>query len=128
MNKLMSLCYFVLSLFGLDVGGETFVHRVSADGGEVLHSRTHVQAGVAYFECMRSVSGQCHYTVYPRDCSPAMVTARAAGCGAASVRRFAIPGGGSRQLSGLHDIRLCVSADGSAPGPDCGAVEAVAAR
>jgi hypothetical protein len=128
MNKLLALCCFVLSLFGFDGGGATFVHRVSADGGDVLHSRTHVQAGVARFECLRSESGQCHYTVYPRGCTPATVAEQATGCTAASVQRFAIAGGDSRQVSGLHDIRLCVSADGGARGPDCEAVAAMAAR
>ncbi|GGK10864.1 hypothetical protein [Luteimonas terricola] len=128
MNKLLALCYFVLSLFGFNGGGATFVHRVSADDGDVLHSRTQVQAGVARFECLRSASGQCHYTVYPRSCTPAMVAAQASGCGGVSIQRFVIAGGDSRQVSGLHDIRLCVSADGGTRGPDCEAVASVAAR
>lgn len=128
MNKLLALCYFVLSLFGFDGGGATFVHRVSADGGDVLHSRTHVQAGVARFECLRSESGHCHYTVHPRGCAPTTAATQAAGCRTAPVQRFVIARGDSRQVSGLHDIHLCVSTDGGARGPDCEAVAAVAAR
>ncbi|MGY1459561.1 MULTISPECIES: hypothetical protein [unclassified Luteimonas] len=131
MNKLLALCYFVLSLFGFDGGGATFVHRVGADGGDVLYSKAQVQAGVGRFECLRSESGQCHYTVYPRDCTPATATAataQATGCRAASAQRFVIARGDSRQISGLHDIRLCVSTDGGTRGPDCEPGASIAVR
>ena len=132
MNKLIVLCYFVLSLFGSDVGGTTFVHRASLDGGDALYSKAYVQAGVARFECLGSESGQCHYTVYPRGCAPAAAGAVAAGqtgaCHAEPVQRFAIARGDSRQITGLRDFSLCVSADGGMRGPDCEAAEPVAAR
>lgn len=129
MDKLFALCCFVLSLFGFDVGGATFVHRISADGGDVLYSKAQVQAGVGRFECLRSESGQCHYTVYPRDCAPVpAASAQATGCHAASAQRFVIARGDSRQVSGLHDIRVCVSTDGGMRGQDCEPVTAIAAR
>ena len=114
MNKLIVLCYFVLSLFGCDVGGSSFVYRTSADGRDVIYAKAHVQAGVARFECLGSESGQCHYTVYPREGAP--------------LQRFAVAAGDSRQITGLRDFSLCVSADGGVRGPDCEVVEPVAAR
>ena len=36
----------------------------TADGIEALYSRADVHAGVARFECVRSISGRCHYAVF----------------------------------------------------------------
>jgi len=126
-NKLIALCYFVLSLFGCNVGDSSFVHRTNVDGRDVLYSKAHVQAGVARFECLDSTSGKCHYAVYPRECAPAPAGAESA-CPAGSVRRFAIDRGDSRQIAGLRDFRLCVSANGGASGPDCEAAGPVASH
>lgn len=131
MDKLIALCCFVLSLFGCDVGGSTFVHRTSANGSDVLYSKAHVQAGVARFECVRSASGQCHYAVYPRDCAQPAATGagpQASRCGAEAKQRFAIAAGESRQFAGLRDFRLCVSPDGGMRGPDCEVVGSVTTR
>ena len=132
MNKLIALCAFVLSLFGCDGGGTTFVHRSSVDGNDALYSKAHVQAGVARFECLRSESGQCHYTVYPRDCAQGPVapgsSAVAGQCPTEPARRFAVTSGDSRQVAGLRDFSLCVSADGDVRGPDCEVVAPVAVR
>ena len=127
--KLMALFYFVLSLFGVDVGGSTFVHRSSANGADILYSKATAQAGVARFECVRSASGQCHYTVYPGDCTrgPA-ATRNSDGCRSEPVDRFVLADGDSRQIAGLHDFRLCVSAEGGEPAPDCAAGTRIAAR
>lgn len=110
--KLIALIYFALSLFGFDTGGSTYVTRTTVDGADVLYSRATAGAGSTRFECVRSTSGQCHYTVYPRTCT----TDR---CRSAPIERFALANGGSRQVSGLHGFHLCVSADGGVPGPDC---------
>lgn len=127
MNKLIALVHFLLSLAGLDAGGATLVHRSSAHGTDVVHARTHVQAGVAHFECLGSASGECHFTVLPRRCAPGAGAAPSDACRAA-VRRIRVPSGDSRHLAGLHDFGLCVSADGEPQGPDCRPVTALAAR
>lgn len=116
--KLMALLAFALSLFGVDIGGSRFVTRTVVDGAEVLYSRATSEAGSARFECVRSASGQCHYTVYPRacgadDCEP--------------LKRFTLADGDSRQVPGLHRFQLCVSTDGGTPGPDCEPAEPIAA-
>lgn len=127
--KLMALLYFVLSLFGCDPGGSTYVTRTVVDGADTLYSRATTQAGVARFECLRSTSGQCYYTVLPRECAPATTaktpTSRAALCPSEPIERFAIAKGDSRQIAGLQGFRLCVSAEGGAAGSECVASEVV---
>ena len=130
MNKLLALLYFALSLFGVDVGGSTFIHRTSTDGIDTLYSKAHVAAGVARFECVRSASGQCHYTVIPRDCAPAPAPASllAGGCQSGPTRHFAIDDGASRRVPGLQGFGLCVSIDPAPAGTDCQVPEPLAAR
>ena len=134
MNKLIALCYFVLSLYGCDVGNSTFVHRARTDGADTLHARSVVEAGVARFECLRSASGRCYYTVFPRDCAAPSAAARASGntrsdrCRAEPLDRFALAAGDSRQIAGLHRFRPCVSERDETPGPDCDLPASVAAR
>lgn len=122
MDTFIAVCCFVLSLFGWEPGGTTLIHRASADGSDVLYSRTWVQPGVARFECVRSRSGQCHYAVYPRGCGPARQETAGA-CGAQSARRFVVARGDSRRIAGLDGFSLCVSADGAVHGAGCDAVD-----
>ncbi|NLA68226.1 MAG: lytic polysaccharide monooxygenase [Gammaproteobacteria bacterium] len=128
MNKPIALVYFILSLFGFDAGGMILVHRIE-DGSAAVHSRTRVEAGVARFECLQSASGECHYTVYPRSRASRADGAEATGCGAAPAgRKFSVAAGDSRQITGLVDFGLCVSAAGGARGTGCQACAALARR
>lgn len=138
MNKFIALYYFLLSLFGCDIGGSTFVHRASIDGRDTLYSKVVAQPGVARFECLRSASGQCHYTVFPGTCSSAPIPApgpatrstsrRSGRCPSGPVERFAIANGDSRRIAALPRFRVCVSADSGTRGPDCELPEPLAAR
>lgn len=119
--QLSALLYFMLSLFGVDVGRSTFVDRVVVDGAYALSSKATVEAGVARFECLRSTSGHCYYTLFPREC-PAPSTAGGKldpACLATPIERFVVANGDSRQLTGLNDFRLCVSDNDGAPGTGC---------
>jgi hypothetical protein len=115
--KFQALLYFVLSLFGCDVGRSTFVDRIVHDGAYTLDSRTVVEAGVARFECLRSTSGQCYYTLFPRDCSAS--NNKDAGCLTKPIQRFAVADGDTRQIAGLRDFRLCVSDEDVTAGAGC---------
>jgi hypothetical protein len=119
--QLSALLYFVLSLFGVDVGRSTFVDRVVVDGAYALSSRATVEAGVARFECLRSASGHCYYTLFPRQCPPSSTTGGKvdAACLAKPIERFVVANGDSRQLTGLNDFRLCVSETDATPGTGC---------
>ncbi|MCA1714199.1 MAG: hypothetical protein LC715_03430 [Gammaproteobacteria bacterium] len=130
MNKLIALCYFVLSLYGCDVGGNTFVHRTQQNGTDTLYSKVIAQPGVARFKCLRSASGQCHYTLFPNGCaSTAEATGkRNANCKPGPPEHFAIAIGQSHQVATLQSYRLCVSAEAVVPGTHCEVLESIAAR
>lgn len=130
MNTFLAIVYFLLSLVGLDVGSSTFVDRSSRDGAATLESRAQVASGVARFECVRSASGQCHYTVFPRGCT---TTRRPLGwpatrCADDRVERFAVASGASHEVAGLSGFHLCVSGRDEPLGPECAPPEPIAAR
>jgi hypothetical protein len=131
-SKLIALCYFVLSLFGCDIGGSTFVYRIQANGSETLYSKVVAQAGAARFDCVRSTSGQCHYSVFPSGCTLATnagaSSTSAKPCPSTPVERFAIANGDSRWIPGLQAFSVCVSADDGATGADCKVPESIAAQ
>lgn len=121
--KLMALVYFVLSLYGCDIGGSNHVTRTTVDGTDVLYSQTTTRAGVARFECLRSASGACYYTVLPRECgtiSP-LANPQTEPCASEAIKHFTVPNGESRQITGLAGFNLCVSQDDDAIGILCDA-------
>ena len=130
MNKLMALCYFVLSLFGCDTGGSTYVHRTVADGIEALYSRTTVEAGVARFECLGSASGQCHYTVLRSGCTPSTSPdgGSTPGCADKPIEQFTLANGHSRQIPGLQRFDLCVATRQGSAAPGCKMPEPIATQ
>jgi hypothetical protein len=130
MNKLIALCYFVLSLYGCDVGSSTSVYRAQADGSDVLYSKVVTQAGIARFDCVRSASGKCHYSVFSRECAAAPDSGRTspARCASKPIERFAIADGDSRMIPGLQTFSVCVSAEDATKGADCRMLEPVAAQ
>ncbi|MGY1426380.1 hypothetical protein [Lysobacter sp. A289] len=119
--KFMALVYFVLSLFGCDIGSSTYVTRTTVDGADILYSQTTTQSGVSRFECLRSASGACHYTVFPRECSSASqpTNPQLERCESKPIERFTVAKGESRQIAGLQGFRLCVSAEDEAPERGC---------
>lgn len=117
MTKLIALLQFLLALAGCSPGGTTWTSRVD-DGRVALHSKASVQDGVARFECVRSSSGACHYTLYPDAC------AGDAACRLAPLQRFNVASGDSRQLTGMVGFRPCVRLDDVLPGADCHAAAA----
>lgn len=112
MTKLIALLQFLLALAGCSPGGTTWTSRVD-DGRVALHSKASVQDGVARFECVRSSSGACHYTLYPDACDGE------AACQLAPLQRFSVASGDSRQLTGMVGFRPCVRLDDALPGADC---------
>ena len=126
MDTLLAILFYALSLFGIDVGSHTRVDRIRSNGTDVLYSKVVAQPTVTRFECLRSESGQCYYTVYTRDCSNPAKAAGGRVPRCASVDRFALALGDARQMAARPGLRMCVSADAHAPDADCGAAEAVA--
>lgn len=138
MNRLIALCYFVLSLYGCEPAAGTLVHRHAGDGADALHSRVVAHPGGARFECVGSASGQCHYSVFAGDCGTPRrpATADAIGsarlpigrCAARAPRHLAVARGHSLRVPGLHDFRVCVSTRAGSPADDCDAAGRLAAR
>lgn len=131
MNKLIAIVSFALSLYGCDFGGNTYVHRSrAADGSDVLHSRVVARPGLARFECVGSASGECHYTLYAPDCTPASAGAAPdpAACLAHPVQRFALARGESRQVAAPSRFRMCVGTAARAEIAGCAAPEPLAVR
>lgn len=112
MTKLIALLQFLLALAGCSPGSINWTSRVD-DGRLALHSKASVQDGVARFECVRSSSGACHYTLYPDACGGD------ADCRLAPLQRFNVASGDSRQLTGMVGFRPCVRLDDVLPGADC---------
>lgn len=125
MDTLLAIVFYALSLFGIDVGSHTRVDRVRSNGADVLYSKVVAQPTLTRFECVRSASGRCYYTVYAPHCSQAdPVAKRKPGC--ASVDRFALARGDARQMSAYPGLRMCVSSDAHDAASDCTASEAMA--
>ena len=124
MKAAIALVLYVLSLCGIDVNNETRIDRIRSNGTDVLYSRVVARPNGTRFECLRSASGQCYYTVYARDCdAPARPVNGRLDC--ASVDRFALALGDARQMAARPGLRMCVSADPHAPA-DCDASDAIA--
>ncbi|MDQ3206740.1 MAG: hypothetical protein M3Q40_09630 [Pseudomonadota bacterium] len=128
MNRLIAMCSFLLSLYGCDVGQSTFVHRTRMDGADILHSRVVAHAGHTRFECLRSASGQCHFTVLPGDCmsAAARATSPIERCVMRPPERFSVAGGQARKVPGTVVGRVCVSVDTTTADPHCDATGAKA--
>jgi hypothetical protein len=120
METLIAVLCFVLSLAGYDPGATHFIERSTRDGVDLLDSRIDVRPGIARFRCVRSASGACHYTLFPRDCRGRGTSSTGADvdCQAHPLRRFAVIAGDEREFSGLPRFQPCV-----APQPDVPAVQ-----
>lgn len=134
MKTFLAIIMYSLSLFGIDLGSQIRTDRVRNNGTDVLYSKVVTQPTGTRFECLRSESGQCYYTVFPRECTPTSASTsgstgtRTTDCLAKPVERFALAKGGSRQIPVLPGFRLCVSAEARSLGKDCDVPDALASR
>lgn len=112
MHNLIAAVYFLLALFGCDGGGTTIVTRSMVDGVDAIHSRIRITAGIARFECVASASGECHYTLFRRECASARSNCMPA-------ERFAMAAGARREVVGMPPFDACVARDDIALGEDC---------
>ena len=69
MSKLIALMHCLLALAGCSLGVTSYSDRIAIGKHEVLVSSARVQDGIARFECERSDSGWCHYTLYAEACA-----------------------------------------------------------
>ena len=111
----LAILLWTLSLFGIEVGSQIRIDRIRANDTDVLYSRVIARPTGTRFECLRSASGQCYYTLFAPECTPGDVTK----CDGTPVDHFALAKGGSRQIASLSTVRVCVSVDATAARPDC---------
>jgi hypothetical protein len=112
MHNLIAAVYFLLALFGYDGGGTLVVTRSMTDGVDAIHSRIRVTAGIARFECIASASGECHYTLFRRECASATGNCTPA-------ERFTMAAGATREVVGMPPFDACVARDDTALAKDC---------
>ena len=65
--------------------GTTTITNVSIDGKAGNVMRSYVNGDSGDFECIKSISGRCHYLLFVKDCG-AGATGRRAGNAAATAR------------------------------------------
>ena len=114
MRNLIAALYFLLAMFGWDIGGTIIVNRSSIDGVDQIHSRIRVREAVTRFECIASASGECHYTLFPSKCASAE-----GNCDALPAEHFAMAAGATREVVGMPDFHPCVTQDNTALARDC---------
>ena len=118
MKTVLAILLYTLSLFGIDVGSKMRVDRIQSNGTDILYSEVVAQPTGTRFECLRSASGHCYYTVFPKECTSA--TGRPpADCLSRPAERFALARGDSREVRSTPSLSMCVSADAKLRGPGC---------
>ena len=118
MKTFLAVIAYALSLFGIDVGSHIRTDRVLSNGTDVLYSQVVSQPTGTRFECVRSASGQCHYTVFPQQCTT-MPGTGTVDCTAQPAERFTLAKGETRRMAALPALRMCVSADAAVADQDC---------
>ena len=115
MKTVLAIILWTLSLFGIEVGNQVHIDRIRSNDTDVLYSRVVARPTGTRFECVRSASGQCYYTVFAPTCTPT----DGAKCDDRPIDRFALAKGASRQMASLSKVRVCVSADAMETRADC---------
>lgn len=137
MRLLVSLVSFLLTLIGCNPqSGVTTVSIASVDGVGVNSTKSRISQDHARFECLKSVSGQCHYVVYVSSCAvdaartEVTVSAdagsagdapEAASCATRTLQQFTLAAGQVRELDDMPaDMRHCVDHEAMPVAPGCG--------
>ena len=98
--------------------GTTTITNVSIDGKAQNVMRSYVNGGAGDFECIKSISGRCHYLLFVRECGA--TAGDDARCDTRTVQAFTLDAGTSRHLANLPPrLQQCVSHDREPSAPDC---------
>lgn len=123
MNLLLAMLMLPLSLLGCD-SGSTHVHRIfRIDDDVMLYSKISITSGDARFECVRTQTGWCHYTLTRPACDGAPDRASSGdACRPQPSQRFALARGNSRVLTiaGIAPARVCIGSRADDASPECG--------
>jgi hypothetical protein len=104
--------------------GTTTITNVSIDGKAGNVMRSYVNGGSGDFECIKSISGRCHYLLFVKDCHTGKSSSNAARCSNRTVQAFTLQAGTSKHLANLPPrLQQCVSHDVAPAAPDCVAAQ-----
>lgn len=112
LDKPIAIALFALSLYGCGPDARTRIDRARRGDADIVHSAATVHAGRTRFECLRSASGACHYTVRRPGCASSTalrVLPRCAPLHASTVAERA-----ARDVDGLQRFDVCVGNDARA--------------
>lgn len=114
----MALCLLAGCKFE---SGTTTITNVSIDGKANNVMRSFVSDGSGEFECIKSISGRCHYLLFVKDCSANAGTPDGGQrCSNRTVQAFTLEAGTSKHLANLPPrLQQCVSHDAAPAAPDC---------
>ena len=122
MRTAILLAISLLLLAGCKIeAGTTTITNVSIDGKAQNVMRSYVNGGAGDFECIKSISGRCHYLLFVRECGDAPgKLGDDARCDTRTVQAFTLDAGTSRHLANLPPrLKQCVSHDREPSAPDC---------
>ncbi|MDH5825047.1 hypothetical protein QFW77_18940 [Luteimonas sp. RD2P54] len=103
--------------------GLTTVTNLSIEGRAVNATRSYVVGSEGEFECLRSVTGSCHYVLFVEDC--AADAPPGTGCGARVVDQFTLAAGERQHKGELpRGLRQCVDHEAPPVVPACAAGQA----
>ena len=110
MEKLILLFYLLLSLTGCEPTRSIVTHEFT-NGRDLIYSTIQISGELATFRCLRSQSGQCHYTVLDGSCGTRRVNCDP------PITVFTMRQGDTLLLSSLpDDFASCVTPTPSADG------------
>ena len=121
MRILVSLVSFLFTLAGCDPQpGITTMTFSSVDGVKINSTKSWISNGDARFECLKSVTGRCHYLVYVETCAAAKVSAADTACTTRVLERFTLAAGKVKELYDLPiGVRHCVDHEAQPKTPEC---------
>jgi hypothetical protein len=100
--------------------GTTTITNVSIDGKANNVMRSYVNDGSGDFECIKSISGRCHYLLFVRECRANDAAKDGQHCGNRTVQAFTLEAGTSKHVANLPPrLKQCVSHDTVPAAPDC---------
>jgi hypothetical protein len=100
--------------------GTTTITNVSIDGKANNVMRSFVSDGSGEFECIKSISGRCHYLLFVKECASGDGAQQGQRCSNRIVQAFTLEAGTSKHLANLPPrLQQCVSHDAEPAAPDC---------
>lgn len=105
-------------------GGQVMTVRSKANGVWQVDARASIADGMAVFECLHSISGRCHFTLFGKGCLSG--DDRSTQCSAQVLKHFSLAVDTRASMPGLRDFRMCVSQRAGQVRPDCDPVQDLA--